>query len=93
MAHRLPQCSGRPQASILCQANRGAASKHVCQEQERILAHEALVSVRSGACLPPSAVLTVIVRRKACPSSSEEIAEVVREKACPSPSEVQTGDV
>ena len=69
---------------------------HVCQEQERILpvvAHEALVSVRSGACLPPSEVHTVIVRRKACPSSSEEVAEVVREKACPSPSEVQTGDV
>ena len=65
--------------------------KHVCQEQERILpvvAHEALVSVRSGACLPPSEVHTVIVRRWACPASSEVHADFVRKRACPSSSEV-----
>ena len=65
--------------------------KHVCQEQDRILpvvAHEALVSVRSGACLPPSEIHTVIVRRWACPASSEVHADFVRKRACPSSSEV-----
>ena len=52
------------------------------------MAHEALVSVRSGACLPPSEVHTVIVRRSACPASSEVHADFVRKRACPSSSEV-----
>ena len=52
------------------------------------MAHEALVSVRSGACLPPSKVHTVIVRRWACPVSSEVLADFVRKRACPSSSEV-----